>query len=54
MKLLATELEAGERKFSRCVQVVKRAGSRTGGGEKGDLSIAEMLKTETLTGRMLR
>ena len=42
------------------MKAVERAGGRTGGGEKGvagekgDLGKAEMLKTETLKGRMLR
>jgi hypothetical protein len=42
------------------VKAVERAGGRSGGGEKGvagekgDLGKAEMLKTETLKGRMLR
>jgi hypothetical protein len=42
------------------VKAVERAGGRTGGGEKrvagerGDLGKAEMLKTETLKGGMLR
>jgi hypothetical protein len=37
------------------MKAVERAGGRTGGGGKrGDLGRAEMLKTETLKGRMLR